>query len=117
MSGINCVGAGYLKVDTTAKYIADASTGSTGSTGALGIPSRAKGLRMKVHDAGVRLWMDGTIPTATAALGGEVINSSGVLELKSWDVPGQNWRSVMQKIQVISTGAASTSNIVIHYFD
>ena len=116
MSGVNVVGSAYLNVNSTAMYIFAGSTGSTGSTGGLGLPERAKGLRMRAQNAGVRLWLDGTVPT-TSVNGGELVSSSGVFVLDSWTPPGNNWRSVMLNTRVMSTGDGSTSNLTIHFFD
>ena len=107
----NVVGFAYANISSTAQAL-----GAFTSTGNPGIPLTAKGLRLRVTGAAVRLrYDDGTPSTAVAS--GETIPSGGTVELDSWSVPRQNFKAVMPNMNFCSTGDGSTGVVTVHFFD
>ena len=73
---------------------------------------RAKGAKIYVEDDSIRFREDGENPTATE---GEVVAAGGQIVYNSWDVPKQNWRSVLKAIRFIRV--ANDAKLKIHYYD
>ena len=76
------------------------------------MPARAKGALITSEDNQWRWRDDGTAPTSSE---GHLVNIGDVLTFDSWTVPKQNWRSVLQAIQVIEV--TGTPLIKISWYD
>lgn len=103
--GINNIDFSTLTVTDTAQVVATAASPA--------MASQAKGAMMTVETAPLRWRDDATAPTATV---GHLVLPGGVIEFKSWEVPGQNWKEVLRAIQVIRTGDTNAT-LSISWYD
>ena len=78
------------------------------------MPPRAKGARITLEQANIRFREDGTDPTASE---GELLFVGDVWNYPSWEVPGQNWKSVLQSLKIIQAAASTTGILKIHWYD
>jgi len=87
----------------------------TASAVSLTVPAAAKGASIVVQTAQVCYREDGTAPVAAAG-SSTVLNVGDELAYDSWTHPGNNWRSVLKKVQFIEY-TATDAKLSIHYYD
>lgn len=78
-------------------------------------PAGARGCLIEVQSNGVSYRMDGTAPVAAAG-SSQTLNVGDRLNFDSWSYPGNNWASVLDKIQFIRT-TGSDGILSIEWFD
>ena len=101
---INCVGYSTLTTSSVAQTLWSACSGAK--------PNTAQGAIIYSEDEQFRYRCDGTAPTASE---GVLVYANEPLIYDSWTAPGNNWKSVLKSMQVISV--VGDAKIKIEWYD
>ena len=102
--GVNNIDYSTLTVTDSAQVVAETCSPV--------MPSQAKGALITVETNQIRYREDGTAPSSSEGI---LLSPGDDLIYDSWTPPGNNWRNVLLKLQVIEV--TGTPLLKIHWYD